>query len=168
MSENLLRASEIKLFGRLMVGLELDPSAASTGTLGANRFLKQQLSHKDARLARIYGYSFEGHYYHLSQPVILVVHGKGTSAAINKLDAVGVEAPDWGFTSDLRMWEYDKGDFSLRLDIESGPLEQILLETELDEDRLQMHYSGRKVQTHYSGRKVQLHYSGRKVRSGGD
>jgi hypothetical protein len=30
------------------------------------------------------------------------------------------------------MWEYDKGDFSLRLDITSGTFEDILLEAEVD------------------------------------
>ncbi len=29
------------------------------------------------------------------------------------------------------MWEYDKGDFSIRLDVETGPFEQILLEAAL-------------------------------------
>jgi hypothetical protein len=29
--------------------------------------------------------------------------------------------------NDIRYWEYEKGDFSLRLDLEAGPFEQILL-----------------------------------------
>ena len=29
---------------------------------------------------------------------------------------------------DIMVWEYDRADFSLRLDVESGPLERILIE----------------------------------------
>jgi hypothetical protein len=32
------------------------------------------------------------------------------------------------FSSDIRVWEYDRGDFSLRLDVDSGPLERILID----------------------------------------
>jgi hypothetical protein len=50
------------------------------------------------------------------------------------MDMSGVAAREWEFSdtlkniaSDLIYWEYEKGDFSLRLDTEAGPLEQILL-----------------------------------------
>jgi hypothetical protein len=34
-------------------------------------------------------------------------------------------------TTDIYYWEYEKGDFSLRLDVEAGPFEQILLQMAL-------------------------------------
>ena len=34
-------------------------------------------------------------------------------------------------TTDIYYWEYEKGDFSLRLDLEAGPFEQILLQMAL-------------------------------------
>jgi len=50
------------------------------------------------------------------------------------LDESGVIAREWEFAApdspdnlDLRYWEYEKGDFSLRLDIEAGQFEEILL-----------------------------------------
>ncbi len=50
------------------------------------------------------------------------------------LDQSGVIAREWEFAApdspenlDLRYWEYEKGDFSLRLDIEAGQFEEILL-----------------------------------------
>jgi hypothetical protein len=49
------------------------------------------------------------------------------------LDQSGVMAREWEFASnplgnkELLYWEYEKGDFSLRLDPETGPFEQILL-----------------------------------------
>ena len=35
---------------------------------------------------------------------------------------------------DMKVWVYDKGDFSMRLDVETGTFERILLEAELDEE----------------------------------
>jgi hypothetical protein len=51
------------------------------------------------------------------------------------LEVSGVMAREWEFSApqnpagnqDLRYWEYEKGDFSIRLDSEAGQLEQILL-----------------------------------------
>ena len=35
---------------------------------------------------------------------------------------------------DMKVWVYDKGDFSMRLDVETGTFEHILLDAELDEE----------------------------------
>jgi hypothetical protein len=40
------------------------------------------------------------------------------------------------------VWVYDKGDFSLRMDVRTGPLEQILLEGELSSDVLKTFFGG--------------------------
>jgi hypothetical protein len=100
--------------------------------------------------ARIYGFSFEGAYYGLPRPSIFLVHGNGTPtgnwAYPSTVEQSGVAAREWdfsgptGFTAappqnlnpggpplDICFWEYEKGDFSLRLDPEAGPFEQILL-----------------------------------------
>lgn len=94
--------------------------------------------------ARIYAFSFEGAIYSLPRPSIFVVHGGGAVLDPNlfpsgrtTVDQSGVIAREWEFASanlsasaspaDLRYWEYEKGDFSLRLDTEAGPFEQILL-----------------------------------------
>jgi Pentapeptide repeats (8 copies) len=85
-------------------------------------------------LARIYAFSFEGTVYGLPRPSIFVVHGPGrpidfTGGITSSMQSAGVAAREWEFSSgsDLVYWEYEKGDFSLRLDTEAGPLEQILL-----------------------------------------
>ncbi len=61
-----------------------------------------------------------------------------------------VEKPFPDFADNVRIWPYDKADFSLRLDPCSGPLESILLEAEIDDAELADEMAGRKV----SGRKV--------------
>jgi hypothetical protein len=147
MPETLLTPTGIKLYGRVVIGLKLDnpPVPATVVPTGTNTFLYNQLKTDAAgnppTLARIYGFSYEGHYYDLAKPAIFVVHGSGTPVDVGKnkdrtsVDTSGVITKEWEFSNqppgaaaaDLMMWEYDKGDFSLRLDIESGPFEQILL-----------------------------------------
>ena len=112
--------------------------------LGENRFLSNQLELTDARLARIYAFAFEGHYYDLPRPAIFLVHGPGSdpealrpspalpfarvSRAPADADLTGVANSPSSFSEDVRVWAYDKDDISLRLDPYSGTLEQILLE----------------------------------------
>ena len=72
----------------------------------------------------------------MPKPAILLVHGPGQpldgGGNRTTTDQSGVIAREWEFASptnqDLRYWEYEKGDFSLRLEPEAGPLEQILLQ----------------------------------------
>jgi len=90
-------------------------------------------------LARIYAFSFEGALYGMPRPAIFLVHGIGTILDMTQakqgyrstLDQSGVLAREWEFSAqkgnDMVYWEYEKGDFSIRLDTEAGPLEQILL-----------------------------------------
>jgi hypothetical protein len=152
MPETLLTPTSIKLYGRVVTGLTVPippaPPAPATppvppvppASLGANNFLENQLRAAGARFARIYGLSFEGHYYDLPKPAIFLVHGDGMAPVFRgnyhtDVDSSGVVAREWEFADndpaagkqDLKMWEYEKGDFSIRLDIESGPFEQILL-----------------------------------------
>jgi hypothetical protein len=66
--------------------------------------------------------------------------------------------------SDIKAWSYDKGDFSIRLDIETGPLDKILLEEAIEsgytsaQQGSKVHLGGSKV--HLSGSKVHLRGSG--------
>lgn len=102
-----------------------------------------------ANFARIYAFSFEGAINTLPKPSMFLVHGAGQTIDITgrgkgygaagfvgrtTLDESGVIAREWEFSAadsannlDLRYWEYEKGDFSMRLDTDAGPFEQILL-----------------------------------------
>jgi hypothetical protein len=111
------------------------PDFTNSG-LGANLFLQNQLAATGARLARVYGFSYEGHYYDLPKPAIFLVHGDGDAVVgdpRSDLNTAGVMAREWEFNAankianDVRRWSYDKGDFSIRMDIETGQFEQILL-----------------------------------------
>jgi hypothetical protein len=156
MAETLLSITEIILYGRLLTDIEITQSATTGGAAthtprpGVANLLVNALRDDIAKpyLARIYAFAYEGHYYDLAKPVILLVHGPGedvgASVPTAGLDQVGVAASAAGYAGELKLWRYDKSDISIRLDAETGTLEQILLETELKSDRLKNVYSGLK------------------------
>jgi hypothetical protein len=152
MAETLLAASEIKLYGRVVSGLSVNLDGHTS--LGDNLFVRKQLEASEAKFARIYAFSFEGQYYVLPKPAIFLVHGPGVAAD----DVPGVAAKDWNLLGDIQAWSYDKADFSIRLDIETGPLDKILLEDAVKPDHSSAQFGGSKV--HLSGSKVHLRGSG--------
>lgn len=89
-------------------------------------------------MARIYAFACEGDLYYLSKPYIFLVHGEGMRVvepgnpkagdATTTIDHWGVVAKIDRFADYVVMWDYDKEDFSLRIDIVSGPLSEIALE----------------------------------------
>jgi hypothetical protein len=140
MPETLLSPSQIKLFGRVYEGLALNKDNLSF--LGKNNFLFEQIKAEDAKLARIYAFAYEGVLYFLPKPYVFLVHGDGRRVIepgrYNELELAkkdGATVDQWGvvakidrFADDVLVWDYDKEDFSLRIDIVSGPLSEIALE----------------------------------------
>lgn len=131
MPESLLSSSNILMFGRVLGDLQINPTASS-GSSG-NSFLNNQLTAGNARLARIYGFSFEGQYVDVVPPAIFLVHGDGDPAG-EAIEASGLAFQDEEFASDVQVWSYDKNDISMRLDPMSGTLEDILLAYEFAGD----------------------------------
>ncbi len=132
-----------------------DPFAP--GRKSANNFLANQLGDPYSALARIYAISYEGGFYVLPKPAIFLVHGAGKAVdprkpadlvarAPDNVDHTGVAAQDYEFSDDILVWSYDKGDFSIRLDIETGPFVHILLEAMLMGDGSTAGYSGAQAQ----------------------
>ncbi len=147
---------------------------------GVNNFIGDQFG-GDARLARIYGFAYDGTYYEMPEPTIFLVHGEGESATggnlphgfklqtSNDADAPdttqqaarapmnpsvsGVAAADYQMANDIRVWNYDQADYTIRMDIAAGQIEDVLLDVYFEYDAPMM--SGAKV----SGAKV----SGAKV-----
>jgi hypothetical protein len=138
LGETLLSHALIRMYGREFVGLaigeirtKIETRASGTQT----HQLAQLLGEKDARLARIYGFSYEGHYYKLYVPSVFVVRGEGIDVQPGDdkipLDVLGVEYKDSTFSAGVKMWAHDRLDYSIRIDITSGWLEDILLNSEL-------------------------------------
>ncbi len=144
--------------------------------LGNNNFLDVQF--RNATIARIYGFSWEGTYYELPSPTLFLVEGEGQSAtnndnpggpgrlnsrAPNNPDLSGVASAEYQIADDIRVWSYDKADYTVRFDVSTGMFEQVLLDAYFGMDVDMMagaKVSGAKV----SGAKV----SGAKVYGPGD
>ena len=103
-------------------------------------------SKNHARFARICGFSYEGQYYELPRPVLFLVYGPGKEAEFGDgftVQSVGVAAKDWKFASDIMMWEVDDKDVSMCIDIESGPMKEILLRPMFDIEETEGATAGR-------------------------
>ncbi|MFW8635151.1 hypothetical protein [Cribrihabitans pelagius] len=104
--------------------------------LGRNRLLEDQIG-GNAVLARIYGFSYEGSYYELPEPTVFMVHGKGEKAfaasgpnarsPLNPSES-GVASAEYQVADGIRVWDYDKADYTIRMDVMTGMLEQVLLD----------------------------------------
>jgi hypothetical protein len=143
--ETLFAGSTVRLFGHKFDGLRLVvedekamPGSAPKGAPPVLRALQEQLKRRHggtslaAGLARIYGFSYLGNYYKLAEPTVLLVHGDGEpvppTTEEGPLGVVGVELKSETFASDVRMWEQDRADYSVRIDITPGWLGDVLVE----------------------------------------
>lgn len=161
MSETLLSPSNVLLFGRVVEDLKVQPADTNKNhnpfsvlgeRLGSNKDLEQQLTHpggddlkkRTACFARIYGFSYEGAYHDLPRPMMFLVHGTGTPASEGKGGGVkrarapgdpsliGLAAADFQLADDIMVWSYDKADYTIRMDVETGMFEQVLLDIFFD------------------------------------
>ncbi|MEP9388842.1 hypothetical protein [Mesorhizobium sp. KR9-304] len=150
--ETLLSASAVFLYGRMVGDLQLVADTElkqRPKRKGANLFLQSQLKAEKAGFARIYAFSYEGYIYDLAKPALFLVHGGGyeidspepedleyqrLSRSPGRATWTGVGRQSGVFSLDMRVWVYDKGDFSMRLEVETGTFEDLLLVSELDEE----------------------------------
>jgi hypothetical protein len=154
MPETLLSPSNILLFGKVVEDLVVNSlgdkgdrhSPFIAPRTGGNAELETQL-HKDLspKIARIYGFSYEGTYYDMPRPPLFLVHGEGEPVSLdtnNPKDGQrvknaagspgdpslsGVAAAEFQFSDGLRAWSYDKADHTIRMDVEAGEFQEVLL-----------------------------------------
>ncbi len=88
-------------------------------------------------LARIYSFTYEGHYYKMPRPLVYVVWGEGEDTDSHKgksgassfmVRDTGLASKGFQFAKDIRVWKVDRLDLSMVVDIEVGKFENILLE----------------------------------------
>jgi hypothetical protein len=155
MPETLLSPSNILLFGRVVTDLQItavDHSPFIVARTGGNRDLETQLTKtnppaptiQEPIIARIYSFSYEGAFYDLPRPALFLVHGNGflvtntspkgvegnaprRSNAPGEPSLTGVGAADFQFADEIRAWSYDKADHTIRMDVETGEFEDVLL-----------------------------------------
>lgn len=158
--DSLLGDSSIRLFGRLMWDIQLRSTLKRNEAYGRdtvegspvpprlseNNFLIKQLRSSDAKLARIAGFSFQSEYFNLAKPAIFLVHGSGTAVeniesfgnplrnlrkSPSHTERTGMVGQHGSYAPEVSMWVYDRADYSIRLDTETGTFDQILLAFEL-------------------------------------
>jgi hypothetical protein len=160
-SEPLLAGSGVRLFGQLVTGLKLDLNAAH-GNLGSLKRLADRLG-GEGQLARIYGFSHEGQYYDLTRPTIFLVDGAGVPAGTS-IATTALAAMPPRLTDDVLVWDCDRSDFTLRLDLDLGPFERVLLDAELGPEEARLSFGGQQARANYGGQQVRLRYAGQQVR----
>ena len=149
--ESVLGLQAVYLFGKEISDLKIGGPRPSQGDdlieKASTNFFRNQFEDRNAKLARIFAFSYEGYMYELARPSLFLVHGPGDdpdlpapgnpdlqrlSRAPGRIVRTGVGRQSGEFSMDIRVWVYDRSDFSMRLDVETGTLEHILLNAELD------------------------------------
>lgn len=158
--ETLLSHSRIWLFGRVLKDIQIHqsvynniPTNPADGNssdtvprMGMNHFLYEQLTAPGAQLARIFSFSYEAGFYDLYRPTIFLVHGEGIDPEgtpgvltpdqrkLSRMPAdsgrTGLASQSGSFTGGVRAWAYDRADFTMRLDMEGGSFDSLLLSME--------------------------------------
>jgi len=146
----ILEHSRILVYGRVVAGITLDAAPADDGkSKSADASVDAKILNSagaDKKLATVFGFEFEGHYYDLPKPVILLVHGDSGSPE----DAGAMVESDPKLVGDIEVWSCDKADLSVRLDVSSGSLEEILLDMAVDDSGAAAQTSAKRV----SGKRV--------------
>lgn len=110
MTETLLSISEVSIYGEKV----------------SDMTYKDKKGESPQDFVRVFGFRFEGNYYPMDAPTIMLLQGAGKE--LNDLTPENIKR---NFSSDIREWVYDKSDYSARLDELTGTVEDILLEVEL-------------------------------------
>lgn len=144
--ESLLSDSTVWLFGRVLLDLTFankeERAKHYTGRGSATQLLRDELLSDDPQLARVYAFAFQNELFDMVKPALFVVNGPGTDLAggVSKNSSVGtlgVGQIGGLLASDLKGWAYDRDDFSVRLDVMTGPFDRILLDYELADEGFQ-------------------------------
>jgi hypothetical protein len=158
LNATLLAPSMVRLLGRVLSGLtgsaisgsqgastaQVPPAGSlATETLATKptkyqgkSLLVQAFGSGDLKIAHVFGFTHEGRYTPLQVPALFVVQGEGemVQEGGKQIDPgrIGLAHLDGtlSFASDLRFWAYDSGDETMRLDVATGSLQQLLIDAE--------------------------------------
>ena len=139
----LMEHSRILLYGRAVTDITLSAADSNQDSSSGSAAVPKGAS---GSFVSVYGFEFEGHYYDLPKPAILMVNG----TAQTPTDAGAVVQPHPILADNIQVWSVNKGDMSVRLDVDAGPLEDILLEQAIDAAGLAAQTSAKRV----SGKRV--------------
>lgn len=98
-------------------------------------------------IALIYAYGYEGHTYRLAKPRIMIVHGEG-----EQYDADREKDPSPSLTGKLYMWRLSKHHQTVSIEVESGELENLVLEANQPGNRSVNSYAAHMQMSHRGGK----------------
>ncbi|MFK7994095.1 MAG: hypothetical protein AB8B87_08145 [Granulosicoccus sp.] len=124
MVETLLGISEVLLFGEKV----------------SDMTYKDKKGDPVRHFVRVFGFGFEGGYYAVDAPVLMLLEGAGS-----ELDESIPKDFRNSLSSNIRQWTCDKSDRTARLDELTGTIEDILLEVELGGNGAGSRVSGGRV-----------------------
>ncbi|MFK7881771.1 hypothetical protein [Roseobacter sp.] len=116
MSESLFTSASIVLFGREVDDLAIIKKGLSTATT---------FSKEKNQFARIYGFTYDGIYYDIATPVLFMMSTKGKAAST--VDVPGPNPKEKKFYESLLAWTVKQTDETVRLDIDQGKFQDVLL-----------------------------------------
>lgn len=135
----LLSASNIILVGFALKDLTLNTKDIDypPTRYNANSFFRKMLTTDagpnnslDPGLARIYGFISSGRYVELDAPTIFLVHGDGDSIENLAGQEISLVIQDFRFpapgVNGANGWSYDEADFSMTLDVSTGPIADLI------------------------------------------
>src|SRR4051794_28459742 len=96
------------------------------------------------QIALIYGFAYQGHCYSLPEPVAVVV-----DAATLQSNTAGC---DYTSAGGYRMWEVDKGDRTVQLQLVNDTFEEVILKRNLAGMKPPLSYHSASMLTHRGGR----------------
>lgn len=137
--EGLLAPGTIRLFGSAYRGLQIGEfgvSPASNHPL-ARALREAKSGDPKPMLARIYGFSYLGNYFKLSEPLVFLVFGEGVPVSQqtrDQLSTTGIEFTSQHFSGGVLMWACDQLDMTVRIDVTVGWMKDLLLAPELTGD----------------------------------
>ncbi len=125
--EKLLSISKVRLYGERLTDMwYIDESKSPPA------------QHDTKKFVRVYGFGYEGGYYDLDAPIIMLLDGPaGNVSSDTPVDVKNAFSPT------INEWVVEKSVDSIRLDSLDGSIEDILLEVELGGDM--GHVSGGRV-----------------------
>jgi len=133
---SLLAPSAVRLIGREFFALNpAMPAKAEKDPGYKGQSLPRALEGGNLKLAYIFAFTHEGRYTPFHSPALFFVKGPGEDVKPGKdIDParLGLAHLDGTitFASDLKYWIYDRSDQTIRLDLASGTLQQLVIDSE--------------------------------------
>jgi hypothetical protein len=140
--ESYFSSSTVELFGRRIQGLKIDRAFALDFESGrpASKLSGARVASDDkdddGQLARIYAMIYQGNYYRLATPTIFLVKEPGVDVVYDRVNAqnntqisaIGTDVLDELAAANMVLWRMERKDFTLRLELERGYVDELLLD----------------------------------------